>query len=250
MAMFNPNELFIELESTDLEKLSFPLDDIETNDKDELLRKRRERQREAMKRHRKRKQEEVEHLRQEAQLLKRENEKLEMKLKLSNSPELNQQIDALASDIKTSERLLERRRHKLQIIWEAWNLGGMDDMRDVAEQVYAIDACLITPDHSDEVKGRDAVMKHWQELFDAFPDGIMEEYNIQEENPDGQKIRVDWIFSGTQVNSFLGVPARNNSIKIKGKSFITFRDTRIQTMVLSWNYREALMMCMGIDHIA
>lgn len=33
------------------------------------------------------------------------------------------------------EELLRKRRHTLQTIWEAWNIGGLDDMEEISEEV-------------------------------------------------------------------------------------------------------------------
>ena len=91
-------------------------------------------------------------------------------------------------------------------------------------------------------------MKHWELLIDAFPDGIMEEYNIERQDPEGETVEVSWLFSGTQISPFFGVSPRHEKVCIHGKSFFTFKGDKISKMVLSWNYREALMKLMGVKN--
>jgi predicted ester cyclase len=88
-------------------------------------------------------------------------------------------------------------------------------------------------------------MHHWTLLLDSFPDGIMEEYQITRDDPEGQKMNVSWVFSGTHIFPFFGVEPRHKKITLRGKSFFTFKGEKINQMVLSWNYRDALMQLMG-----
>ena len=195
---FNPSDIFdldeIETNNNDFYSLSSTTDwtmvetfgtgfELAGAAADEKLEKRRERQREAVKRHRKRKNAEIQKLRDDAKRLMRENRELERKLQLSKTAPLDTQT------VEERENLVKVRRGKLQQIWEAWNIGGIDDMQEVANQVYAPTATLFTPDHTEAIVGIKAIMAHWQSLFDAFPDGIMEEYDIMLESHDGEKVR-------------------------------------------------------------
>ncbi|TMW58605.1 hypothetical protein Poli38472_010164 [Pythium oligandrum] len=145
-----------------------------------------------------------------------------------------------------AERLYRRRYDILHEILEAWNTGGIEDMEEIADDVYDEDVTLISPDYSEGLKGAKALMHHWGLLLDSFPDGIMEEYNIERDDPEGQKMNVSWIFSGTQIFPFFGVEPRHEKVTIRGQSFFTFKGEKISQMVLSWNYREAMMKLMGL----
>ncbi|GLE04923.1 hypothetical protein PINS_up013904 [Pythium insidiosum] len=145
------------------------------------------------------------------------------------------------------ERVYRRRYDILHEILEAWNTGGIEDMEEIADDVYHSDVTLISPDYSEGLKGVKAIMEHWALLLDAFPDGIMEEYNIERDDPEGQKMNVSWVFSGTQIFPFFGVEPRHEKVTIRGQSFFTFKGEKISQMVLSWNYREALMKLMGVS---
>ncbi|GAB9470557.1 hypothetical protein Gpo141_00007799 [Globisporangium polare] len=145
-----------------------------------------------------------------------------------------------------AERLYRRRYDILHEILEAWNTGGIEDMEEIADSVYDDDVTLISPDYTDGLRGVQAIMNHWNTLLDAFPDGIMEEYEIQREDAHGEKIKATWVFSGTQIFPFFGVEPRHEKVCISGTSFFSFKGDKIQQVVLSWNYREALMKLMGV----
>ena len=90
-------------------------------------------------------------------------------------------------------------------------------------------------------------MNHWKVLHDAFPDGMMNDYDITSQVEDGEKFKVTWVFSGTHVNTIFGIEPRNKLLSMKGHTYFTFRDNKIASMVLTWNYREALAKLMGIE---
>lgn len=157
----------------------------------------------------------------------------------------NQQQQPAKLD-EQAERLYRRRYDILHEILEAWNTGGIEDMEEIADSVYDDDVTLISPDYTDGLRGVQAIMSHWNTLLDAFPDGIMEDYEIQREDPHGEKIKATWVFSGTQIFPFFGVEPRHEKVCISGTSFFSFKGDKIQQVVLSWNYREALMKLMGV----
>ncbi|TYZ67025.1 hypothetical protein PybrP1_011695 [[Pythium] brassicae (nom. inval.)] len=143
-----------------------------------------------------------------------------------------------------AERLYRRRYDILHEILEAWNTGGIEDMEEIADSVYDDDVTLISPDYADGLRGVHALMNHWNLLLDAFPDGIMEEYEIQ--RVDGERLKASWVFSGTQIFPFYGVQPRHEKVCVSGTSFFSFKGDKIRQVVLSWNYREALMKLMGV----
>lgn len=145
---------------------------------------------------------------------------------------------------ETAERLYRRRYDILHEILEAWNTGGIEDMEEIADSVYDDDVTLISPDYADGLRGVHALMNHWELLLDAFPDGIMEEYEIQ--RVDSERLKATWVFSGTQIFPFFGVQPRHEKVCISGSSFFSFKGDKIRQVVLSWNYREALMKLMGV----
>lgn len=146
-----------------------------------------------------------------------------------------------------AERLYRRRYDILHEILEAWNTGGIEDMEEIADSVYDDDVTFISPDYTDGLRGVQALMGHWNSLLDAFPDGIMEEYEIQREDPLGEKIKATWVFSGTQIYPIFGVEPRHEKVCISGTSFFSFNGEKIRQCVLTWNYREALMKLMGVQ---
>ncbi|RLN87981.1 hypothetical protein BBJ28_00008868 [Nothophytophthora sp. Chile5] len=211
----------------------------------------------AVTRHRKRKTVELHRLRDEAERLAGENTQLEKKIKISQmheqpnvqgKSEHKAEIASLRSEIQANEqteKMYRRRYDILHEILEAWNTGGIEDMEEIADNVYDDDVTLISPDYSDGLRGVEAVMSHWNLLLDAFPDGIMEEYDIQRE--EGEKMKATWVFSGTQIYPIFGVEPRHEKVCISGKSFFTFKGDKIQQLVLTWNYREALLKLMGVQ---
>jgi predicted ester cyclase len=144
------------------------------------------------------------------------------------------------------DKLYRKRYDILHGILEAWNTGGIEDMEEIAPNVYHDDVVLISPDYTEGLHGVKAIMEHWANLLDAFPDGIMEEYNIEKEDTNGEKIQVSWIFGGTQISPFKGVAPRHEKVCIRGKTFFTFKEDKICSMVLTWNYRETLLTLLGI----
>lgn len=162
------------------------------------------------------------------------------------SPEKKLKSNQPAKLDEQAERLYRRRYDILHEILEAWNTGGIEDMEEIADSVYDDDVTLISPDYTDGLQGVQAIMNHWNTLLDAFPDGIMEEYEIQREDAHGEKIKATWVFSGTQIFPFFGVEPRHEKVCISGTSFFSFKGDKIQQVVLSWNYREALMKLMGV----
>lgn len=62
--------------------------------------------------------------------------------------------------VERKNRLVERRAI-LRKVWEAWNVGGFDELEEIAEEVYHRDATLHSPDHTDELKGIKAILVHW-----------------------------------------------------------------------------------------
>ncbi|KAL3660207.1 hypothetical protein V7S43_014738 [Phytophthora oleae] len=145
-----------------------------------------------------------------------------------------------------ADKIYRRRYDILHGILEAWNTGGIEDLEEIADNVYDHDVTLISPDNSEGLHGIEAVMSHWNLLLDVFPDGIMEEYIIQREEGNSEKMKATWTFSGTQIYPILGVQPRHKKVCISGMSFFTFKGDRIRQMVLSWNRNETLMKLMGV----
>ncbi|KAE9088867.1 hypothetical protein PF010_g19219 [Phytophthora fragariae] len=163
-----------------------------------------------------------------------------------------QQIAAVKREMEAHEqaerdKVYRRRYDILHGILEAWNTGGIEDLEEIADNVYDQDVTLISPDYSEGLHGVEAVMSHWDMLLDAFPDGIMEEYIIQREEGSTEKMKATWTFSGTQIFPIFGVQPRHKKVCISGKSFFTFKGDRIRQVVLSWNYRETLLKLMGVQ---
>ncbi|CAI5720752.1 unnamed protein product [Hyaloperonospora brassicae] len=150
-----------------------------------------------------------------------------------------------AKTCEQTERVYRRRYDILHGILEAWNTGGIEDLEEIAENVYDDQVTLYSPDHPDCLRGVEAVMSHWSLLLDAFPDGIMEEYIIEREEGNGDKMKATWTFSGTQVFPIFGVQPRHKKVCIRGKSFFAFKNDRIRQIVLSWDYRDTLQKLTG-----
>ncbi|KAG6579990.1 ester cyclase [Phytophthora cinnamomi] len=200
-------------------------------------------------RHRKRKTAELHRLRGEVDRLARGNAHLVKKAKRQEQHSAAQ-IAAVKREVEANEQVekIYRRRYDiLHGILEAWNTGGVEDLEEIADNVYDEDVTLISPDYSEGLHGVEAVMSHWNMLLDAFPDGIMEEYIIQREEGSTEKMKATWTFSGTQIFPIFGIQPRHKKVCISGKSFFTFKGDRIRQMVLSWNYRETLLKLMGMQ---
>ncbi|GMF13765.1 unnamed protein product [Phytophthora lilii] len=200
-------------------------------------------------RHRKRKTAELHRLRGEADRLAGVNVHLGKKIK-RREHHSTEQIAAIKKEMEANEqaeKVYRRRYDILHGILEAWNTGGIEDLEEIADNVYDHDVTLISPDYSEGLHGVEAVMSHWNLLLDAFPDGIMEEYIIQREEGSSEKMKATWTFSGTQICPIFGVQPRHKKVCISGKSFFTFKGDRIRQMVLSWNYRETLLKLMGVQ---
>lgn len=123
-----------------------------------------------------------------------------------------QQIAAVKKEMEANEqaeKIYRRRYDILHGILEAWNTGGIEDLEEIADNVYDEDVTLISPDYSEGLHGVEAVMSHWNMLLDAFPDGIMEEYIIQREEGSTEKMKATWTFSGTQIFPIFGVEPRH-----------------------------------------
>ncbi|KAG1700873.1 hypothetical protein DVH05_011759 [Phytophthora capsici] len=187
-------------------------------------------------RHRKRKTAELHRLRGEAD--KRPFAGKKTKIQEQHNAVIKREIE---------DKMYRRRYDILHGILEAWNTGGIEDLEEIADNVYDNDVTLISPDCSEGLHGIEAVMSHWNLLLDVFPDGIMEEYIIQREEGNSEKMKATWTFSGTQIYPILGVQPRHKKVCISGMSFFTFKGDRIRQMVLSWNRNETLMKLMGVQ---
>ncbi|KAG7400614.1 hypothetical protein PHYBOEH_004881 [Phytophthora boehmeriae] len=181
-----------------------------------------------------------------------ENLHLEKKLKRSERQHTppHKEIAAMQSERESStqaEKLFRRRYDILHGILEAWNTGGIEDLEEIADNVYDDDVTLIGPDYAEGLHGVEAVMSHWTSLLDAFPDGIMEEYTIQCDGGSSEKMTASWVFSGTQIYPIHGVQPRHKKVCINGKSYFSFKGDKIQQVVLSWNYHETLMKLLGVQ---
>ncbi|KAG6977041.1 hypothetical protein JG688_00000746 [Phytophthora aleatoria] len=184
-------------------------------------------------RHRKRRTAELHRLRAETDTLKKVKRQ--------------EQHNAVIKRDEQAEKMYRRRYDILHGILEAWNTGVIEDLEEIADNVYDDDVTLFSPNHSEGLHGVDAVMSHWNLLLDAFPDGIMEEYIIQREEGSSEKMKATWTFSGTQIYPIFGVQPLHKKVCISGKSCFTFKGDRIRQMVLSWNYRETLLKLMGVQ---
>ncbi|CAH0482028.1 unnamed protein product [Peronospora belbahrii] len=149
--------------------------------------------------------------------------------------------------VEQTESMYRRRYDILHGILEAWNTGGIEDLEEIAGNVYDDDVILISPDYSEGLHGVEAVMSHWSLLLDAFPDGMMEEYIIQREEGSTETMKATWTFSGTQIFPILGVQPRHKKVCINGKSLFIFKNDRIRRIELSWNYGETLLKLMGVQ---
>lgn len=223
-----------------------------------FCRSRQEQQREAVNRHRKRKSVELQRLRTEAERLASENAQLEKKIKLAESkhpvstsaPAIKREISSMRDEIaanEQAEKLYRRRYDILHGILEAWNTGVIEDMEEIADTVYDDDVTLISPDYTEGLRGVQAILAHWNTLLDVFPDGIMEEYEIQREDSNSDKLKATWVFSGTQICPIHGVEPRHEKVKISGTTFYTFKGEKIRQSVITWNYRETLLKLMGVQ---
>ncbi|GMF44310.1 unnamed protein product [Phytophthora fragariaefolia] len=195
-------------------------------------------------RHRKRKTAELHRMREEADRLAAGNARVGKKAKRL------EQIAAVKREAEANEqaeRAYRRRYDILHGILEAWNTGGIEDLEEIADNVYDQDVTLVSPDYSEGLHGVEALMSHWDMLLDAFPDGIMEEYIIQPEEGSSDKMKATWTFSGTQIYPIFGIQPRHKKVCISGKSFFTFKGDKIRQIVLSWNYRETLLKLMGVQ---
>lgn len=214
---------------------------------------------EAVSRHRKRKSVELQRLRTEAERLASQNVQLEKKIKLAESKHaasaarpqaVKREISSMRSELaanEQAEKLFRRRHDILHGILEAWNTGVIEDMEEIADTVYDDDVTLISPDYAEGLRGVQAIMAHWNTLLDVFPDGIMEEYEIQREGSSSDKLKANWVFSGTQICPIHGVEPRHEKVKISGTTFYTFKGDKIRQSVITWNYRETMLKLMGVQ---
>lgn len=203
----------------------------------------------AVHRHCKRKTAELYRFRDEAERVADQYFCLEKKVKRQEQ-RASVEIVSTKNVMKTNEQMeqLYRRRYDiLHGILEAWNTGGIEDIEEIAANVYDQDATLICPDHSEGLHGVEAILSHWGLLLDAFPDGMMEEYIIQREEGSTDKMKATWIFSGTQIFPIFGIEPRHKKVCISGKSLFIFKGDRIRQIVLSWNYGETLLKLMGVQ---
>ncbi|ETI36806.1 hypothetical protein L917_16417 [Phytophthora nicotianae] len=155
--------------------------------------------------------------------------------------------NAVIKSDEQAEKVYRRRYDILHGILEAWNTGVIEDLEEIADNVYDDDVTLFSPNYSEGLHGVEAVMSHWNLLLDAFPDGIMEEYIIQRDEGNSEKMKATWTFSGTQIYPIFGVQPLHRKVCISGKSCFTFKGDRIQQMELSWNNRETLLKLMGMQ---
>ncbi|CAI5745154.1 unnamed protein product [Peronospora destructor] len=129
----------------------------------------------------------------------------------------------------------------------AWNTGGIEDLEEIADDVYDDNVTLVSPDYAEGLHGVEAVLSYWGLLLDAFPDGMMEDYIIQRDESSTEEMKATWTFSGTQIFPIFGVEPRHKKVCISGKSLFIFKGDRIRQIVLSWNYGETLRKLMGVQ---
>ncbi|MBZ3905885.1 MULTISPECIES: ester cyclase [Streptomyces] len=139
-----------------------------------------------------------------------------------------------------SDPLTDARRALIEKTWAAaWGHGDVD----------ALDA-LLSPDYL-----RHGGDPHPQDLTAfkaaivstraAFPDLVTA---IDDLVVEGDRAAIRWHSSGTQTNSFLGVPPTRRQVDVSGATFARFEGDRIVEEHVTWDPR-ALLSALGVIRV-
>lgn len=91
------------------------------------------------------------------------------------------------------------------------------------------------------IRGREAVKTVMKMYFAAFPDM---QFEIEATVASGNHVVKAWIVTGTHKGDFLGVPATNKRVSVRGCTLIELRDGKIAKSV-AYSDRMALMQQLG-----
>ena len=84
--------------------------------------------------------------------------------------------------------------------------------------------------HPAEISGRDNFLQYIGVLRAAFPDLS---FTVEDEVSDGEKGAGHFTMRGTHQGEFMGIPASNNAIEIRGVDFFHISNNRIKEIWVS-----------------
>jgi steroid delta-isomerase-like uncharacterized protein len=96
------------------------------------------------------------------------------------------------------------------------------------------------------IRGRDAVKTVMKMYFAAFPDL---KFEIEASVASGNHVAKAWIATGTHKGEFLGVPATNKPVSLRGCTMIELKDGKIVKST-AYTDRMALIQQLGVTKFA
>jgi len=103
---------------------------------------------------------------------------------------------------------------------EAWNTKDLQLIYEMLDPRYKLHLPSINPNTMSNEQ-----FKAWYEsIYQAFPDV---HYDIKEIFADGDKVCVQWIFTGTHEGDFQGIPATGKRIEVSAIEICMIQDGKI-----------------------
>ncbi|MEV6592327.1 ester cyclase [Streptomyces acidicola] len=131
----------------------------------------------------------------------------------------------------------DARRGLIEKVWaEAWGHGDVDALDALLSPAYLRHGTDPHPQNLDAFK--EAILS----TRAAFPDLTT---TIDDIVVEGDRAAIRWHSSGTQVNSFLGVPPTQRRVEVGGATFARFEGDRVVEEHVTWDPR-ALLSALGI----
>ena len=116
------------------------------------------------------------------------------------------------------------------------------DAEKVAAE-FAEEGTFFDPPQDEELT-RDEFREYCAELFEAFPDGRVEERRVID-SADGATV-IEWTFHGTQKGQFEDVPPTGNAVALPGVSIVAVSDDGITSWRDYWD-QQTLAEQLGLE---
>ena len=182
---------------------------------------------------------EVERLEQSVESLQTVNVKLAMEM-----------ISANTTD--SIKQLYDKRMQRLYDLRDQLNRDGGTDARHFVTECCAEDVTVVNPLMSQQIKGREEVIKYMDQFFDGFPDAVFEIVSCNTDDKFGNIMRLRVRFRGTHNAAFGGFAACRKELVIHAHMRITFEPlgVLIKTQIWSWNVMNAFLQILGLDSLS
>lgn len=104
------------------------------------------------------------------------------------------------------------RTHRM---FDAWNTHDVEQVLTM----YTPDFYFVDPTTNEPVIGHEGLRHYAEVMFHTFPDAT---FTVTEVVVDGGKEVANWLFTGTQLGSFMHRPATGRAVQFRGIDWVEF----------------------------